>query len=116
MGDILQTGGARRVGGAILALAAGLAAALAALGPTLQARAAETAEAPRYGPAPAWVARAKVGAGDGSGDDKPVRVLLSDSQAHFGADADETYTETVVRAQTPDGLQGIGSISETWDP
>jgi tetratricopeptide (TPR) repeat protein len=80
------------------------------------AQVARAADQPVYAPAPAWVSPTKPAGGSEAGDDKPLRVLLRDNQVRFGPEVNEFYSETVVRAQTPEGLPGIGSISENWDP
>jgi tetratricopeptide (TPR) repeat protein len=78
--------------------------------------AGDAADGPRYGPAPAWTIPAKPASpGQGAGE-QPVRVLLQDNQVRFGPDADETFTETIMRAQTPQGLQALGSFSRDWNP
>ena len=86
------------------------------LGLTVLAQPVMSADAPIYGPAPAWVQPVKAIESLNTPKDQPVRTLLSDTQTRFAADADETYFEAIVRAQTPQGLPGIGSVDQIWDP
>jgi tetratricopeptide (TPR) repeat protein len=98
-------------------LLAGLALALVAA----TARSAEASpqalhDAPEYGPAPSWVTPVDPRAMNGAPNLQPTRLRLADHQVRFEADALETYTEIVTQAQSPDGLQDLGNLIQTWDP
>ena len=80
------------------------------------ATAASAADQPVYAPPAKWVVPAELPRVQPKDDGQPVQILLLDNQAHFGPDADEAYSETAMRVQTPQGLQAIGSISREWDP
>lgn len=75
------------------------------------ARAADTVAT---GPVPAWVRPVAVPApaGPASGD---VSYLLSDTQLSFEPGKLHSYSETVLRIETPDGLSA-GNISLSWRP
>ncbi len=97
---------------------------MAVLALALTATVARAAEAPavplhdtpQYAPAPAWVTPIAPPALAGVPNQQPARWLLIDRQVRFEADAQETFTERVIRAQAPEGLQGLGNLIETWDP
>jgi tetratricopeptide (TPR) repeat protein len=96
---------------------AALALALVATGAkAAQALAEASHDAPVYAPAPAWVTPIKPPAITGAPNVLPIRWMLIDRQVRFEAEAQETYTERVMRAQSPEGLQGLGNLIETWDP
>jgi tetratricopeptide (TPR) repeat protein/transglutaminase-like putative cysteine protease len=48
--------------------------------------------------------------------DAPTAVLLQDYQARFQPDITEFYHEFAIKAQTPQGLPAIGSVTLPWDP
>ena len=87
-----------------------------ALGLVLWAPTVWAADEPVYGPTPDWVRPAKPIESRKTPADQPARMLLSNTQVRFGPDADETYFEIMVRAQTALGLPGIGSVNQVWDP
>ncbi len=91
----------------------GLSAAVAAL--MLAAGGVHAADKLNYGPAEAWVRPAAQGALNPAQINAPLQMLLDDTQVHFGADGDETYTEVAVHIQTPAGLQGVQPIA-VWNP
>src|SRR5579862_1517897 len=70
-------------------------------------------------PPGAWVKPAPIpaaAAGDKSGDSSAAaRLLLQDIQTRFGPDGDETYVESAIRFQTPQGLQA-GTVALPWNP
>lgn len=71
---------------------------------------------PEIGPVPSWVVPVAVPADDGTGKDAAVKFLLSDWQDNFSADAAEAYFHTVLRVQTPQGLNSVGTIALPWNP
>ncbi len=73
-------------------------------------------DAPLYAPAPMWVTPIRAPDIASAPNLQPVRWLLIDRQVRFEPDAQETYTERVMRAQSPEGLQSLGNLIETWDP
>lgn len=84
---------------------------LAGIRPAL---AADTVE---YGPAPAWLEPVEPPAVDtGKRADAPLRVLKRSAQLRFDRGGVETYVENYIRVQTPQGLQGLGSITLPWKP
>lgn len=48
--------------------------------------------------------------------DAPIATLLRDYQARLQPDGTAFYVEIVTKAQTPQGLQMIGSVTVPWDP
>jgi tetratricopeptide (TPR) repeat protein len=79
---------------------------------------AEAADKLAFGSPPTWVLPAKAlpsgsDIGPSSGH---LQFLLVDRQAHFAAEADEYYAANVVRIRSPEGLNGIGTLSLAWDP
>ncbi len=70
----------------------------------------------RLGPPAAWVQPASGLKTDAPDDGAAVRFLLMDTQLHFGADGASSYAETMVRIQTPQGLQAMSTVSWPWDP
>ena len=48
--------------------------------------------------------------------DAPTATLQQDYQVRFQPDVTEFYYEFAVKAQTPQGLPAIGSVSLSWDP
>jgi tetratricopeptide (TPR) repeat protein len=66
-------------------------------------------------PPAAWVKPAPIPAAPGGDSTAAARLLLQDIQTRFSADGDETYIETAVRFQTPQGLQS-GTVALPWNP
>ena len=79
---------------------------------------ASAADAPRTGPAPAWVKPAElVRPPPGVPTTTAAsRILLMDTQVLFGPSTDTIYFETLVRAQTSQGLDELGTVSVPWQP
>lgn len=90
----------------------GLAMALAAFATAALAR----TERPLVGPAPDWVQQAAEVILPVSSTDAPVQILLSDQQRLISPQAVDTYYDSRVRIQTPQGLQAIGTIALAWQP
>jgi len=65
-------------------------------------------------PAEAWVKPVPIPAATAP-DSAAIRFLLEDIQTRFGPDGDETYGETAIRFQTPQGLQA-GAVALPWNP
>ncbi len=76
---------------------------------------AHAADKLTYGPAEAWVKPSAQGPLNPTQVNAPLQMLLDDTQVHFGADGDETYSEIAVHVQTPAGLQGVQPIA-VWNP
>ena len=70
----------------------------------------------RLGPAAAWVQPAAGLKTDVPDDGAPVRFMLVDTQLHFGPEGSSSYAESVMRIQTPQGLQAMSTVSLPWDP
>jgi len=66
-------------------------------------------------PPEAWVKPVPVPAVAPATDAAAVKFLLQDMQTRFAPDGDETYTETAIRFQTPQGLQA-GTVALPWNP
>jgi tetratricopeptide (TPR) repeat protein/transglutaminase-like putative cysteine protease len=78
---------------------------------------AEDLQQVRLGPPAAWVQPAADGIkADVPDDGAAARFLLMDSQLHFGTEGASSYAETVMRLQTPEGLQAMSTVSLPWDP
>ena len=76
--------------------------------------ASTAADAPAFGPVPAWVRSISVPDDDGKGE-AAVRMLLLDNQVHFEKGAVFTYVALSLKVQTPQGL-AAGNISLAWRP
>ena len=74
------------------------------------------ADKPERGPIPSWVQPTVLPTGNGTADDAAVKVLLTDWQFNFSASADEAYFASAMRIQTPQGLDGVGTIAVPWNP
>jgi tetratricopeptide (TPR) repeat protein len=66
-------------------------------------------------PPEAWVKPVPIPTATATDSTAAVRFLLQDIQTKFGADGDETYGETAIRFQTPQGLQA-GTVALPWNP
>ncbi len=69
-----------------------------------------------YGPAPSWVMPQQVPVAPSEKSTEPVRVLLSDVQARLAPKISETYVDSVLLVQTPQGLTDAGNIALSWRP
>ncbi len=65
---------------------------------------AAASDKPVVGPAPAWVKPVKWAAGESSAPDAPIEILLQDQQALLEPGRQTTYSNAVLRIQTPQGL------------
>jgi tetratricopeptide (TPR) repeat protein/transglutaminase-like putative cysteine protease len=70
----------------------------------------------QYGPAPSWVQPTPLPRDAGTSSDAAFRFVLTDWQLNFSAAADESYVNNVLRIQTPQGLQALGTLTIPWDP
>src|ERR1700730_4490745 len=78
--------------------------------------AALAADAPAYGPVPAWVVTQQA-PGPVSGESGvPLRVLLTEVQVNLAPTVSESYFDNVLLIQTPQGLAGPGNIALSWRP
>ena len=90
----------------IFAIALGLAAAPALAEP-----------APIIAPAPEWVETVAIPQGNPELADKPTQSLLMTTQSRYSADGTmESYVETAVAVQSPQGLTSLGNIIIPWQP
>ena len=78
--------------------------------------AATAADQPKYGPPAPWVKPIPIPAPAADAGDAPIQVLLLDNQARLGPDADELYSNAVIKILKPQGLSAAGAISESWRP
>ncbi len=69
-----------------------------------------------YGPAPSWVIPQQAPAAPSEKSTEPVRVLLSDVQARLAPKISETYVDSVLLVQTPQGLTDAGNVALSWRP
>jgi tetratricopeptide (TPR) repeat protein len=74
------------------------------------------ADAVSYAPAPTWVKAVTVPKDDGRQADAPAKLLLRNYQLRFTASSVETYVESYIVMQTPQGLQALGNIELPWKP
>jgi tetratricopeptide (TPR) repeat protein/transglutaminase-like putative cysteine protease len=70
----------------------------------------------KLGPPAAWVQPAGSIKTDSPDDGAAVRLLLMDTQLHFGPEGTASYTESAIRVQTPQGLQTMSTVTLPWDP
>jgi tetratricopeptide (TPR) repeat protein len=76
---------------------------------------AVAADAPDYGPLPAWVKPVESPATVAS-DGAPIKLLLADQQFNFLPQSQEGFFEDTVRIQTAQGLQALGTLQLPWKP
>ncbi len=76
------------------------------------------ADAPRIAPPEAWIRPAATPKLPplAPGSAAAARTLLVDTQYRFSPAGTSTYFETVTRAQTPQGLAALGTLSLPWKP
>jgi transglutaminase-like putative cysteine protease len=77
--------------------------------------AAPAADTLAYGPAPEWIVAQQAPPAI-SGEIAPVRVLLTDVQMNLAPTTSESYSDTVLLIQTPQGLAKTGTITLSWRP
>lgn len=77
---------------------------------------AAAAEQLEFGPIPAWVKPVEPPAKVAKPSEAAILSLLQDRQYNFGAGADESFFESVMRIQTPQGLEALGTLSLAWKP
>lgn len=78
-------------------------------------RVAIGADAPLFGPAPAWVDQS-IDRPEPQADEAAVQVLFSDMQVRFHDKAVESYSASAVRVQTSQGLAALGTFATSWKP
>lgn len=89
-----------------------IAALFAWAGPALAA-----ADKPDVGPAAAWVEPISIPAADPALKDRPVQLLLVNSQSRYGKDGSrDYYFEYATLVQSPQGLAGTGNLAFAWQP
>ncbi len=81
---------------------------------SLVSSAAQAADKPLFGPAPAWVRPVGLPP-EQKADEAPVRFLLSDQQHLLEPDRQILYSEFALKIQTPQGL-AAGNLSFPWRP
>ena len=74
------------------------------------------ADKPQLGPVPEWVKPYAWRGDTGPTTEAAVKVLLADQQVDFTAAGVETYVESVVKIQTPQGLSAMGTLTVVWNP
>jgi len=74
------------------------------------------ADKPIIGPIPPWVHPAELPKDAPKPDQQAVRLLLVDQQQHLLPNGGEIYSETVMRVQTAQGLEALGTITLPWKP
>ncbi|HEX6636982.1 MAG TPA: DUF3857 domain-containing protein [Steroidobacteraceae bacterium] len=74
------------------------------------------ADAVAYGPEPSWLKPVSLPKDDGSQADAPTKVLLRTAYVRFASGSMETYIESYIRVQSPQGLQALGNITLPWKP
>ena len=77
---------------------------------------ASAAEKLEVGPAPNWVIPSTVPKSASGSSSADVAFLLEDRQLHFSKDADEVFVDSVVRIQSPQGLNALGTLTLMWNP
>jgi tetratricopeptide (TPR) repeat protein len=77
---------------------------------------AMAADKPAYGPPAEWVKPAAIPKLAAPTDGSAVQVLLADTQANLGPEADATYVESATRILTPQGLAALATLSYPWNP
>lgn len=82
----------------------------------LLATSAAAADKPLFAPPAAWVTPAPIPRITPSTDGSALQIVLADSEARVGDDADEIYTETAIRVLTADGLAAMSSVVRAWNP
>lgn len=70
---------------------------------------------PDIAPAPDWVAPVDFPVDSSNGDEAPYRILLHDQQVSLEPGRRTTYSEVVIRIQTPAGL-AAGNLLFPWRP
>ncbi len=78
--------------------------------------AAFAADKPELGPVPSWVQPYQWRRDAGPETGAAVKILLSDQQLNFTAEGDDSYIESVVKIQTPQGLGAMGTLTLAWNP
>jgi tetratricopeptide (TPR) repeat protein len=71
---------------------------------------------PIIAPHPDWVEAVPLPAPDPARAEAPSQALLVSSQARYGEDGHEFYSEMASIIQKPEGLSGAGTIALPWDP
>src|SRR4051812_14870892 len=89
---------------------------VALLFPALALAADPKADKPIIAPPAAWVHPAALPADTGKPDPAAVKLLLTDQQIRLLPSGTETYSESVLRVQTAQGLAALGTISLPWKP
>ncbi len=78
--------------------------------------AARAAERPLVGPAPDWVQPAGADTPAAAPSEAALLVLLSDQQINLSPKAVESYSESRIRIQAPQGLAALGTLALSWRP
>jgi len=91
--------------------------ALAALIVSTGAIAADpNADKPIIAPPAPWVHPVEPPSDTSKADGTAIKLLLNDQQVRLLPSGSETYTETMARVQTAQGLAALGTISIPWKP
>ena len=78
--------------------------------------AALAADIVAYGPPPAWVTPQQAPVTVPGDSSTPVRILLLDVQLNLAPKISESYLDSVLLVQTPQGLATVGTIALSWRP
>ena len=65
---------------------------------------------------PGWVKEVMIAPGNDASDDAPIKLLLADWQFRLGLSGAEGYFHSMMRAQTPQGLDFLGTVAVPWNP
>ena len=68
------------------------------------------------GPTPGWVKEVVIAPGNDANDDAPMKILLMDWQFSLGSSGAEGYFHSMTRAETPQGLDFLGTVGIPWNP
>ena len=73
------------------------------------------ADAPRIGPAPAFVKRVALPGGGASSDSQPAHIVLMDQQFRLEKGQTTSFSEIAIKVQSSQGL-AVGNIALPWRP
>lgn len=77
---------------------------------------AAAADKIEIGPAPSWVQPFTLPAETDQPSTAAIKVLLQDEQLNFTPSTTESYVESVVSLQSPQGLSAMGNLTLSWKP
>src|SRR3984957_2477347 len=71
---------------------------------------------PEFGPPPPWIHAPDVSTAEAAPTDAAVRIILSDWQFNLSASGGEAYFDSLMRVQTSQGLNALGTLTLPWNP